>query len=65
MGSPASKAACADKIAHYQSNIAQMQVLLAQARQNKDKSGAEYLKGQIASTKAEIASLRAKMKTLK
>lgn len=54
-----------DKIAHLQENIAQMQVHLAQAKQYKNNSRAEYLKGQIAKTKADIAALRARAKTLK
>lgn len=65
MGSPSSKAACAEKIARLQSNIADMERTLARARINKDKAWAAEIKGSIARTKAQIASLRAHMKTLK
>ncbi len=65
MGSPSSKAACYEKIAHLQSNIADDQVQLAAARASKNKASIEMLKGRIASTKAQIAELKAKAKTLK
>lgn len=60
---PSSKSACLDQIARLQSAIAQDQQGLQVT--NLSSSTKQMYKARIASNKAEIAKLRAHMKTLK
>ena len=63
MGMPSSKAACLEQIARLQGNIAQDQAGLGNI--NLSPGTKQMYKARIASNKAEIAKLRAHMKTLK
>lgn len=63
MGMPSSKTACLEQIARLQGSIAADQLSLG--RPNLSPGYKQGLKARIASNRAEVAKLRAHMKTLK